>query len=149
MKPDTWRVVGSVNYGAHYRVMIDACRSQPKRQLKRLYVTQDSADADTDAGNADDDEEDLLEPVFEKGAGAGRSFPPIGRMSGLGPSEQAMQGNFLHSLVPSFCGARSAWLAPVARNDQGVNKFKKSKHTSHALGNLSCAALESCIPHIA
>lgn len=110
MKPDTWRVVGYVNFGAHYRVMNDGCRRQPKRQLKRLYVTQDSADADaaTDAGNADNDEEDLLDLVFEKGAGAGRSFPPIGRMSGLGPSEQAMQGNFLHSLVPSFCGARSA-----------------------------------------
>lgn len=67
-----------------------ASRRQPKRHLKRLYETQDAAET-AEAGN-DDDEEDLLEPVFGEDTRNKRKDPPIGRMSGLGPSDNGLRG---------------------------------------------------------
>ncbi len=93
--------------------MRGACRREPKRQLKRLYDTQDSEDAAVSEDARDDEdeqEEELLDPVF--GKGTERSFPPIGRMSGLGPSDQAMQGKF----SPHFCYASPySWIDLVFR----------------------------------
>ncbi len=67
-----------------------ACRRQPKRQLKRLYDTQDAAE--TAEADNDDDEEDLMEPVFGEDTRSKRADPPIGHMSGLGPSDDGLRG---------------------------------------------------------
>ena len=72
-----------------------ACRRQPKRQLKRLYDAQDAAETAEADNDNDNDEEDLMEPVFGKDVRLKRADPPIGHMSGLGPSDDGLQGELL------------------------------------------------------
>lgn len=70
------------------------CRQQPKQQLKRLYDTQDAAEGDADAGGQEEDEEEQeLQAELVQRKGGQRAFPPLGRMSGLGPSDNATPGD--------------------------------------------------------